>query len=99
MGCHKYSQVVVLFSASLSLKMCSSQGIFCEYMIRGTTAPLFNLTLALKNVTDSNHHAPAPSPSSSSSFPSSTPTTNATTTTTDTTAGYRERRIIHTVVQ
>ena len=55
MGCHKYSQVVVLFSASLSLKMCSSQGIFCEYMIRGTTALVFNLTLALKNVTDSNH--------------------------------------------
>lgn len=64
-GCHKYSQVVVLFSASLSLKMCSSQGIFCEYMIRGTTAPVFNLTLALKNVTDSNHHTPTAAPSSS----------------------------------
>lgn len=75
--CHKYSQVVVLFSASLSLKMCSSQGIFCEYMIRGTTALVFNLTLALKNVTDSNQ--PAPSSSSSSS--------------TLTTAGYRDHPI------
>lgn len=26
--------------------------IFCEYMIWGVTAPVFNLTLALKNVTD-----------------------------------------------
>lgn len=63
MGCHKYSQVAVLFSASLSLKICSSQGIFCEYMIRGTTAPVFNLTLALKNVTDSNRPTPYSSPS------------------------------------
>ena len=54
MGCQKYSQVVVLFSTRISLKMRSSQGIFCEYMIRGTTAPVFNLTLALKNVTDSS---------------------------------------------
>lgn len=37
-------------------------------MIRGTTALVFNLTLALKNVTDSNQ----PAPSSSSSY---TPTT------------------------
>lgn len=58
MRCHKYSQVAILFSSSLSLKMCSSQGIFCEYMIRGATAPLFNLALALKNVTGSNHPTP-----------------------------------------
>lgn len=85
MGCHKYSQVVVLFSAGLSLKMCSSQGIFCEYMIRGTTAPVFNLTLALRNVTDSNH----PTPPHSS--PSSTPTIT-------TTAGYKDHPI-HTAAQ
>lgn len=52
-------------------------------MIRGTTAPVFNLTLALKNVTDSNQ--PAPSSSSSSSY-------------TPTTAGYRDHPI-HSVVQ
>lgn len=51
-----------LISCQPSLKMCSSQGIFCEFMIRGATAPVFNLTLALKNVTDSTHPPPPPLP-------------------------------------
>lgn len=52
-------------------------------MIRGTTALVFNLTLALKNVTDSDHPAP-----SSSSAPTIT-----------TTAGYRHHPVHTAVQQ
>lgn len=47
----------LIFSQPLFIDMFFT-GYLCEYMIRGATSRLFNLTLALKNVTDSNPPPP-----------------------------------------